>query len=212
MKSDSATFVKLTFRDQVGGMGLLITRKRADAAPFPVNRNLRQKLLAVAFNAKNAELVVFLCRVPILLIYAYRHIAQILNSIVRWIAVNVIDMVRGLHAMNVNPRESVRQIRTTVDPNPQISLPIIASCDGSSLGVAAGADAPRKHARFAVVVKKFAQTLRGKIGLSHDAVLSLIGQRPVSVSSTCGLRYFRVFARDLPSAIGLHQGHVPTKD
>jgi hypothetical protein len=49
---------------------------------------------------------------------------------------------------------------------------------------------PRKHSRFRVVVKQFAQALRGKIGLSHDAPQMLIGQRPGSVDALAGLCYF----------------------
>jgi hypothetical protein len=41
-------------------------------------------------------------------------------------------------------------------------------------------------------VNKLAQLLRGKIGLSHEVPFTRIGQRPVSVSSTCGLRHFSV--------------------
>jgi hypothetical protein len=41
-----------------------------------------------------------------------------------------------------------------------------------------------------VVMKKLAQRLRGKIGLSHDALQLLIGQRPARVSARGGLRYF----------------------
>jgi hypothetical protein len=49
---------------------------------------------------------------------------------------------------------------------------------------------PSENASFRVVVKQFTQTLCGKIGLSHDTVPSLIGQRPARVISTGGLRYF----------------------
>jgi hypothetical protein len=49
---------------------------------------------------------------------------------------------------------------------------------------------PRKNPGFRVVVKKFAQAFCGKIGLSHDAVLSLCGQRPGGASTPFGLRHF----------------------
>jgi hypothetical protein len=52
--------------------------------------------------------------------------------------------------------------------------------------------APSKHTGFWCVIKNFAQTLRGKIGLSHDAVLSQIGQKLTCVSAHGGLRYFNL--------------------
>jgi len=46
-----------------------------------------------------------------------------------------------------------------------------------------GTYAPREYASFRIVVKKFAQTLRCKIGFSHDALQMLIGQRPGAIRS-----------------------------
>ncbi len=55
--------------------------------------------------------------------------------------------------------------------------------------------APGENASFWVIVQKFAQALRGKIGLSHDAVLSLIGQRPAGAINAARASLFsRMFA------------------
>ena len=51
-------------------------------------------------------------------------------------------------------------------------------------------NAPFEVAGFRVVIEKFAQTLRRKIGSSHEAVLSLIGQRPDGVGSTARASLF----------------------
>jgi len=56
--------------------------------------------------------------------------------------------------------------------------------------VGAAVDAPSKNPGIWVVVKKFAQSFCGKIGFSHDAVLSLCGQRPGGASTLTGPRHF----------------------
>jgi hypothetical protein len=47
-----------------------------------------------------------------------------------------------------------------------------------------------KKACLGIVLEKFAQKLRGKIGLSHETLQSLIGQRLASISSAARASLF----------------------
>jgi hypothetical protein len=60
-----------------------------------------------------------------------------------------------------------------------------------------------KRAGVWVVVEKFTQTLCGKIGLSHDALLMLIGQKPGSVSALAGLLHFTTLRACVLCAFGV---------
>jgi hypothetical protein len=73
-------------------------------------------------------------------------------------------------------------VNTDVDVAGAVRLPSRIAWPDSTIRTIA-LDTPSEHARYRVVVKKFAQTLRGKIGLSHEALQLLIGQRPAAIRS-----------------------------
>lgn len=117
---------------------------------------------------------------------------EIANSVVIWIAVDVVKKIFRRAACFKYPRKDVRPVGDALDPDKPVAPNIDGPGNVASASVFTWLDFPSKNASLRIVVKKLAQTLRGKIGLSHDAPVKRIGQRPVSVSSTCGLRYFSV--------------------
>ena len=130
------------------------------------------------------------CSPLVLLIGAVAGLSQVRKTIVCPVAVHVVNLLRRPFARHVEPRKAVRFVRVsgaTDAPIPiafvQIPGPLPVATTWATFGSC-------EYARLGVVVKKFAQTLRGKIGLSHDALLMLIGQRPACVSAHGGLRYF----------------------
>lgn len=141
-------------------------------------------------DALNAGLVGFL-NALILRVFRVSDFAQIANSVVAFVTVDVVKDAAWKDAMHIKPSQSVRPEGGTIDFDDSITLLSPTGYVACECLAVAGVDSPPKDSGFWIVMKKFAQTLRGKIGLSHDAVLSLIGQRPACVGSTCGLRYFK---------------------
>jgi hypothetical protein len=114
--------------------------------------------------------------------------AKIAYSVVGPVSVDVVGVVLRKFAMHVHPRKPVGVVNDFVQTDAQVAALHVPRNRSKNHAL------PRfgmgEYSGVGVVVKKLAQTLRGKIGLSHDALLMLIGQRPACVGSTCGLRYF----------------------
>lgn len=199
MPLNSAERVHFALGFKVSGMRLFWSCILPKVVAFPVDADLskpRQRCSMFSFgNPKKPASAVGSTFAHVLLVFRFGCATQIGPSVVRSIPINVVNFVRRPFVSHVQPRKAMGFVG--IAPNLDCSVPLNgfkSARHGVGVNRIGHSDAPRKNARFWIVMKKFAQTLRGKIGLSHDAVLSLIGQRPVSVSSTCGLRYFRLCA------------------
>jgi hypothetical protein len=141
-------------------------------------------------DTKDAGFVVSHRLAPVLKVDATTNVPQVGNCVVRWVAVDMVNVVFGPLAVDVQPSEAVEPVKVPVDSRPEVSAINGAADSGADLDAAVWLDKPSKYAGAGIVVKKLAQMLRGKIGLSHEALQLLIGQRPASVSALSGLRYF----------------------
>lgn len=110
------------------------------------------------------------------------NITKVSDSVVGAVAVNVVYDSNRPRTIEMQPSEAVHSVKCAINSRDKISAPVVASNGrpGSNVGYALSA---RHYPGFMVVVDKLAQSLRGKIGLSHDALQMLIGQRPAFVAS-----------------------------
>jgi hypothetical protein len=122
-------------------------------------------------------------------------VAQIGPSIVRPDAVDVIYFMFRPFARHVQPRQAMG-VKTpgaiyTNENVPKVFANVPEfSAHGAIVKSGCCVWVSPKFPGFWVVAQTLAQTLCGKIGLSHDALLMLIGQRPASADNASGLRYF----------------------
>jgi hypothetical protein len=108
--------------------------------------------------------------------------SKVIPSIVGSIAVYVVYLIRRPLSGHVKPSEAMGGVPPVFKHHADVASNHLTtgsiswfSCSALYLvGKCSGA---------LVVLKKFAQTLCGNIGGSHEAVLSLIGQRPACVTS-----------------------------
>lgn len=142
-------------------------------------------------HAKHATAAVRACAFDVLRVLSPGSWPQVGKCVIRPISVNVVQYVFWPYTTLIKPRKSVCSVKPAADVDFNITAPLaFASCNApDEISSSAGLQ-PNKRAQQWVVMQQLAQTLRSKIGLSHDAVLSLIGQRPVSVSALRGPRYF----------------------
>jgi len=127
------------------------------------------------YDTHDAKPIIFLGRPPILLIHPSRNVAQVANSIVRPDAVDVVNLVFWDASGRVKPCQTVGLPPVSVNPNNDVSVMVNPPSGVANVYSFVRFNAPCKHACFWIVVKNFAQTLCGKIGLSHDAPRMLIG-------------------------------------
>lgn len=127
---------------------------------------------------------------PVLAIDGWRYVSKVFDSVVCFVPVYVINVHCWPRSIHIEPRKPMAKVGAPIKPDDYISIPPEVASNVARFFVALARSAPEKLARGLVVIKKFAQALRGKIGLSHDAVLSQIGQRLTCVRAHGGLRYF----------------------
>ena len=144
---------------------------------------------------KNAGTLVVPHGFPLVLgVDAAAYISQVGDGIIRPIAVYVVNVIFGPCARHVQPCQPVKPIRALVDAGYEVAVFPETPNWCADVDAHGRLDAPRKRPGLRVVVNQFVKSLYGKIVVSHDAVLSLIGQRPARVDSTSGLRYFSGWA------------------
>jgi hypothetical protein len=192
MMLDRASWMNLPLGFDVGVMRFFRACKRADMYA-PINGiDGGSKFTPRPAYAKKPGTVPALWPVPVLRVDSGACVTKIGNAIVSAITVNMIDLALRPLAVHVQPNESVGIVNSAVNTYSNTAAFVSRKTNWCALRLPFwGCKLDLENSGIWIVVQKFAQTLRGKIGLSHDAVLSLIGQRLGSVSALAGLRYFR---------------------
>ena len=184
--------MKFSLRQYVCLVGLLLGVKNPNVKSFFPNSYARFPFVFVSGNSKHSRCFVSLCWANMISsIFKPTDITKVGDSVVIFHSINVINLMFWPCFKNIEPGKPVRFVTPFINADIDIPISIKSAGNHSCHGVGAGRNSAGKNASILIVVKKFAQTLCGKIGLSHDAVLSLIGQRPGSVSALSGPRYFR---------------------
>lgn len=116
-------------------------------------------------------------------------IAQVFKTVIRFDAVDVVNAMFRPAPRDHQPNEAMCKIPLAVQPQGDIPL-VMREPNLSPNSTLVELGSRSKNARRWVVMKYLAQMLRCKIGLSHDALQLLIGQRPRRVGSTSRPRYF----------------------
>ena len=183
--------VKFSFCLDVGGMCKFWRVKNTEVSLYARHPNLRSPFSIGEINTKIPALIIFVWESLILAIGSTRYISKVANSIVRPIAVDVVNLIDRPRSVYIEPCQTMCVIENTIDH--YLKMPIVpgASCLVSSHGIGF-AQNPRKNSGALVVVEEFAQSLCGKINLSHAVVpfKQWFGQKPWSVSALPRLRHF----------------------
>jgi hypothetical protein len=142
-------------------------------------------------HPSKAGFVVF-TKAVVLLIFCMGRFAQIEQSVVCSLAVYMVNLVFRKVPMHIKPNKSVCRVFFVVDSYTPVPSVMQKTGNVPDFGVPFNANFSRENAGSRVVVKKFAQALCGKIGLSHAVVpyKQWFGQKPRRASNTAGLRHF----------------------
>lgn len=176
---------------------------------LPVNIYERLVFLRglVIVHSKKSCRIVLHWAVHIFLIQPPRSVAKILKSVVCANAVQMINQLIRPFTSYIEPSQPVAAVKTPVNSYRQIPKRINSTSTGSSFYLPA-IHPSNKGAIVGVVNEEFTQARSCKIGLSHDAVLSLIGQRPRAHLTAPGLRYFIANISHKTKAIGDSNGYA----
>lgn len=135
---------------------------------------------------------------PVLHVRGARNVSQVRNAVVSWVAIDVINIAKRPLAVHIKPSQPMGPTLLVVKNQTNIAARIEAARNlirKSRIPLRVAPRAPCEDPGFGIVDKAFAQSRGGNIGLSHDALQMLIGQRPASVASTVRASLFSWLAR-----------------
>lgn len=158
----------------------------------------------------------------VLRVHGLRYVSQVFDPIVKPVTVEVVDNLVGPAPIDVKPNKAMRFVDAAVDGNMYSSRRgVEGACNFSSpfciprladagfAELVEGAGPPHKRASFGVVIEKFSNALRSKIGLSHAVVPfpnnGLVRAR-IALVALCGLVYFSVPMLDSGGTVDLDNG------
>lgn len=156
----------------VGGMSFFGRRERPETLALAIRAYVRPEFLIVPRRTKKAGGVIGVGRSLVLEITESRCFAEIGVSIVRFIAVDVVKVLFRKRTVNVEPCQAVCAVQETVHAQMDITTGCQRTGYLSDFAIVRVSDSPSENASLRIVVKKFAQALRGKIGFAHAVALS----------------------------------------
>jgi hypothetical protein len=193
MGLDSTPDMKPALRLNVGGVGFFGRIEHAKVDALPVNAYIGKPLVADVVPVSANKVCRALIRARpsfVLRVLSFRDIPQIAKPVVGAVVVNVVNIPRWVFAVHKQPHKAVGRVALTVNSDEHIPVGIDAASNAAARCAFAAIHKPCELAGIRVIAEKFAQALRGKIGLSHEALQLLIGQRLGSVDALAGPRYF----------------------
>ena len=112
---------------------------------------------------QQTTLVSFMRLCLVLYVVGSRYISKVFNSIVRRIAVYMVNIVHRPSAIDVHPSKSMRSVAFTFQWNNKIRIPIFSTSYSPNLNSSISAFFPTKYTRIRVVIQHFSNKIRRNI-------------------------------------------------
>lgn len=185
MTLDRTTLVQFSLCVKIGLVGEFWSFKSAKAICRSLLFNLRGPLFSISHYTEETMRVVAGCFSDILRISLMRYISQVRNCIVVSVAINMVNVIRWPYAMDIKPSQSVRPKQFSLHTDSLIAVTRVVPSNVANIDGIGSFHKPRKDACCLVVVKPFAQLLRGKIVSAHAVVLlkRWVGSGPYGLPS-----------------------------
>ena len=145
--------MKLAFRRYIGGAGCFLGRKYSKMLVTAVYCDLRTPFHSELTDAK-WEILGFPFRLPeILQILCARRFSQIVESIIRAITIDMIDIVSWPSSCHIEPCQPIGIVKLAVNAYHRSSMTVLHAGDSRSLYTIPDNE-PFKDSGFRIVVKK----------------------------------------------------------
>jgi len=158
----------------------LCCRKQTKTFGHAVGAYARLKTIFSLSYAKMVHPISFMCNNLILNIFSGRNVPQIIQPIVVWVSVNVVNVVFRPFAMHVKPNQSVRPIELAVNTNNTVTKIIYASCNTTHQYASISFDAPAQNAACGVTSKQILKAFMSK-HMCSPMVLSCSSRHAMSM-------------------------------
>lgn len=195
-----AAGMKPALRFNVGIMRGLLGRERAEVNGLVFHADVSNPY-AVLCGPRGSEKATCIERARnahIFVVRGLRDITQIGRTVISAIAIDMVNVMRWPLAVHVKPCESMSEMVSTVYVDLDVAVAMPGTGNASDTNSVGRSRFPAKNAGFRLVFENFAKSFDAKIGLNHDALSVLIGQR-------------RADARNIRPASRFYTqlGHVP---
>lgn len=162
----------LALRFQVGGVSIFRALESAKTPALSVNGKLGNP--ALPFFAPTNAHEAGSARLPwaslVLHVVPLRHITQVLDSVIRWVSVHVVNVAGRPDAMNIKPCQPVRGVSLSANHDVPVTSPMNGAGNVANFHSWIGAFCNSEDARFRAVVQEFAQTLRSEF--DHKSLIN----------------------------------------
>ena len=166
-----------TLKLQISLMRLFGRVKAAFADAFTIHHNLRPPFSLVSANTQQTNFISLCCFSHVLQIAKSSDLPQIGKRVVKFVAVDMVNVARRHSPCNVKPRQSMRQSFGVVDGNRNISPTVERTRSCSDKIGAAMIFTPSKNAGLRIVNQRFAQMFYGNVKFgSHDTKFTILRQ------------------------------------
>ena len=182
-----------SFGFEISLMRLFRSRKPTDPKPFGIQHYGCCPFAFTRGYAKQPGNIVVLWDSKILPVLKSIYSAKVRPSVIKFVAVDVVNFCFRPLISSIEICKSVGKILMPI--NAYLCIPTFSHSFPSLFAYANVRTngtflSPSENASSSVVVKQFTQASYSKLWLSHDSVLSMIGQRPAGVDALGGLRHF----------------------
>lgn len=161
------------FSLNIGSVGFIWRVKSPNLLTTTVNMNARHKPsgFLVRHNAEKPSLVIDVAPYLVLLIQGARDLAQVVNAVVRFLVVLVVDVSRWPNTMHVRPSDLMHVHSQSGGSRAYAQLEIAARSSVARWLANIFPCAPCKAASFRVVEEKIAQKAGAEFVFGHKYVL-----------------------------------------
>jgi hypothetical protein len=189
--------MKLSFRGNINFVSFFGVCKPAQTPANAVNLNKGYPSIPVLNDAHVAVSIVFSWAANILDILRVRNVSKVGYAVIRRLAVDVVDFVVRPFAVDIKPRKPVRPVLASVHPYGYVAFWVGKINNWAKCNAIGSPNLSAKDSSIGVVIQKFAQAFCGKICFSHVIApfQRCVGEKPDSVGSGFGLRYFNIGAK-----------------
>ncbi len=164
---DRAANMQFPLRVDVGLLGKFFCFKRPEEKMLSANGDVGLPLHVVLADAQNASDIVGLSLPSILRVDNSADVAQVLKTVVRRIAVDVVNFLFGPAACHVKPSHSVGQVQFPINGNFKSAFSVEMPCGLSDFSDFANQNATGEYPGAWVIVDKFSQSFCGKWSMNH---------------------------------------------
>jgi hypothetical protein len=161
-------------------MGIVWVVKQPQMYVISINGYLSLKFASMPCHAKKPSgFIVCLCAFYILVVRKPIRITQIIDPIVRSVAVYMINITKRRISVNIEPSKSMGEVKFLINSNAEITIFPKRTSDITYFYGVAGHGYPCKFASLRIVGKKFTQAFCGNHKTPHHSVASGKAQQAV---------------------------------